>query len=110
MIVKRTPHGRDLLARIMVAVDCQADLLQVVDALGSRRRLTHFLDGGDQKCDQNRNDGDDDQEFNQREPRAANHLATKHGSLLYNEKNKNPTRNVRNGTAVPESSTSLPRC
>jgi hypothetical protein len=44
----------------------QADLLQIVFALGPTRRLARLLNGRKEQCDQNRNDGDDDEQFDQR--------------------------------------------
>jgi hypothetical protein len=53
-----------------VVVTGQTDLLQVVDALGAAGRLARRLHGGKQESDQNCDDGDDDQEFDQRESTA----------------------------------------
>src|SRR5438105_4792256 len=47
---------------------CQADLFQIVRALGAGRSLAHFLDGREQQADQNRDDRDDDQELDERKP------------------------------------------
>src|SRR5690606_37952103 len=43
------------------------DLLEVVSAGGSACRFTGLLDGGQQQCNEDGDDGDDDQEFDQRE-------------------------------------------
>ena len=43
----------------------QAELLEVVGALRPAGRLASRLDRGKQQRDQHRDDGDDDQEFNQ---------------------------------------------
>jgi hypothetical protein len=51
----------------VVIVHGQADLLQIVDALDAPRGFTRRLNGRQQKRDQNRNDGDDDQELDQSE-------------------------------------------
>ena len=50
-----------------VIVDGQAELLEVVLALGSPGGLAGLLNGGEQEGDQDRDDGDDDQELNERE-------------------------------------------
>lgn len=42
---------------------------QLVAALGARRRLAHLLNGGQQKADENGDDGDYHQQFDQRETR-----------------------------------------
>jgi hypothetical protein len=49
-------------------VDRDADLLQVVDALGTSGGFSRRLHGGQQKGDQNRDDGDHHQQFDQGEP------------------------------------------
>src|SRR5262249_61462026 len=43
-------------------------LVQVALAPGALRRLADLLDGGEQKADQDRDDGDDDQQLDQGEP------------------------------------------
>jgi hypothetical protein len=48
-------------------VQGQADLLEVVLALGSRRRLADLLHGGQEQADEHRDDGDDHQQLDQRE-------------------------------------------
>src|SRR4051794_28697731 len=45
----------------------QADLFQIVGALDSCSGFTHLLHGGKQQADQDCNDGDNHQQFNQRE-------------------------------------------
>ncbi len=45
----------------------QAELLEVVGALGAAGGLPRRLDGRQQQCDQDGDDGDDDQQFDQRE-------------------------------------------
>ena len=45
----------------------EADLLEVVDALGAAGRLAGRLDGGQQQGDQDGDDRDDDQELDQGE-------------------------------------------
>jgi hypothetical protein len=47
-------------------VQGQADLLQIVHALGTVGGLAHFLDGGQQQAHQNCNNGDHNQQFDQR--------------------------------------------
>ena len=51
----------------MVVVQGDADLLQVVRALGAAGRLAGGLDGGQEQGDQHGDDGDDDQKLDQRE-------------------------------------------
>src|SRR5205823_1785621 len=46
---------------VMMIVQRQADLLAVVLALGSERRLTDLLNGWEKQADQDRNDCDDHQ-------------------------------------------------
>ena len=50
-----------------VVVDRQADLLQVVDALGAPGGLAGRLDGRQEQGNQDGDDGDDDQQLDQRE-------------------------------------------
>jgi hypothetical protein len=52
-------------------VHCQAELLEVVDALGAAGRLASRLHCGQKQRDQHRNDGDDHQQLNQRESGAS---------------------------------------
>jgi hypothetical protein len=52
---------------VVVVHGSQAELLQVVDALDSPRRLPRGLHSGQQERDEYRDDGDDDQEFDERE-------------------------------------------
>jgi hypothetical protein len=63
----------------VVIVDCQPDLLEVVGALSTTSCLTGGLHGGEQERDQNGNDGDDDEQFNKREPSSR---LNSHGSVL----------------------------
>jgi len=48
----------------------QADLLEVVDALRTRRRVADFLNGRNKQRDQNGDDRDDHQQFNQGKARS----------------------------------------
>ena len=52
---------------LVVVVDRQAELLQVVDALGPPGGLAGRLDGGQQQGDQDGDDRDDHQQLDQRE-------------------------------------------
>jgi hypothetical protein len=52
----RVARLREDPQRVLVAVQRQADLLQVVGALDARRGRSHLLDGGEQQADE---DGDD---------------------------------------------------
>jgi hypothetical protein len=45
----------------------QTDLLEVVETGSAPRSLSSRLHGGKQEGDEDANDGDDDQEFNERE-------------------------------------------
>jgi hypothetical protein len=56
---------RQLLVGVVKRVRRQADLLQVIDALNSRRRVTHFLHCRDQQRDKYRDDGNHNQQFGQ---------------------------------------------
>ncbi len=58
---------------LLIAMERQTDLLQIILALQPRRRLAHLLDGGHEQRDQNRDDGDDDEQFDEREGGAAGH-------------------------------------
>ena len=58
----------------LVVVQGEADLLEVVDALGTPGRLARRLHGGQQQGDQHGDDRDDHQQFDQRE------ASTFHGS------------------------------
>jgi hypothetical protein len=82
-----------------------ADLLQVVLALRSRRRFTHLLHSGKQQADQDGDDRDDDEQFDQRETDStAVERIPKHDLALVNEKmnepNASPARNSRNNSQV----------
>ncbi len=65
-----TPGGKDPL-RTFVIVHGQADLLQVVRALGTPGGFPGRLDGGQEQRDQDRDDGDHDEQLDQGEPEAA---------------------------------------
>jgi len=57
-----------------------ADLFEVIRALGPRRRFANPLDCRQQEPDQNRDDGDDDQQFDERETGAGSHgISTRGG-------------------------------
>ena len=49
----------------MAIVQCQANLLEVVGAGHAIGRVAHFLHGGDQQANQNRNNGNDYEQFDQ---------------------------------------------
>jgi len=42
---------REALLATVVVVNCQTDLLEIIPALRLRRRLPHFLNGGDEQSD-----------------------------------------------------------
>jgi len=54
----------DLDGRLVI-MKRQADLLEVVDALGPSGGLAGGLDGGQEQCDEHGDDGDDDQKLDQ---------------------------------------------
>ena len=60
--------GRKVLGRGHMVLAGKSDLFQIVGALHAARGLTSLLNGRQQKPDQHSNDGDDDQQFDQREP------------------------------------------
>src|ERR1022692_3851105 len=76
--------GRKLFVGVMIAMGGQAPLFHVVDALGPRRRLTHFLDGRHQERNEDGNDGDDNEQLDQRKGRSL----ARHGGLLFRRRNK----------------------
>src|SRR5262249_60104243 len=49
---------RQPLVYVVVAVQAEADLLEVVLAAGAGGGLAHLLDGGQEQADQHRDDGD----------------------------------------------------
>jgi hypothetical protein len=51
----------------MEAMQRDANLLQVVQALGAGRGVAHFLHGRDQKRNQDRDDGNHHEELDERE-------------------------------------------
>ena len=51
----------------MIVVQRQAELLEVVDALGPAGGLARRLDRGQEQADQDGDDGDDDQQLDQGE-------------------------------------------
>jgi hypothetical protein len=48
-------------------VEAEADLMQVVGTLDPASRIAHLLDRGQEERQENCDDGDDDQEFDERE-------------------------------------------
>jgi hypothetical protein len=58
--------GRETSMGAMVVVQGNANLLHVVPALHSPRRLPRALHRRQEQADQNADNGDDDQEFNKR--------------------------------------------
>ena len=65
--------------RRLEIVDRQADLLEVVDALGAAGRLAGRLDGGQEQADQDGDDGDHHQQLDQGEPSGAVPIRRTHG-------------------------------
>src|SRR5205085_5857837 len=60
--------GREGIVGIVVVVGSQTELLQIVPAAHTVRRFANFLHCWQQQADQNRNDGDDHQQLDQRKP------------------------------------------
>ena len=67
-------HERQGVARLgevaqrgLVVVEGEAELLEVVGTTHPRRRLADLLHRGEQQADEDRDDGDDDEQFNQGE-------------------------------------------
>ncbi len=56
---------------IMVIVECEANLFEIVSTLCSAGRFAGLLNCRQQKCDENRNNGNDDQQFDQRKSTTA---------------------------------------
>src|SRR5262249_3466183 len=65
--------------RVVVTVTAYAQLLEVAGAVRPVGRFAHFLHGRQQQSDQHREDGNDDQQFNERERRPATDRTTPHG-------------------------------
>ena len=65
-IVEREARREHALG-VVIAVQRQADLLQVVLAVGASSRLAGRLDGGRTSADQEADDGDDHQQFDEGE-------------------------------------------
>ena len=63
---ERVPH-REGLVLVVIVLGGQADLLEVVRALGTSRRLAGGLDGGQEQRDQDGDDRDHHQQLDQRE-------------------------------------------
>src|SRR5262249_31109681 len=72
--------GEFAVVRIGVRVDGQADLLEVVLALGAAGGLADLLDGGEQEADEDGDDGDHHQQLDQRERAARPQARMRHGT------------------------------
>ena len=57
----------------MIVHDREAELLEVVDALAPPGRLARRLHGGEEQGDQDRDDGDDHEQFDQGESATTTH-------------------------------------
>jgi hypothetical protein len=75
--------GREPPEIRVVILQGDADLVQVVSALGAGGGLADFLHGGQQQANQDRNDRDHHQQLDQREA-ATLALMGRHGILLEN--------------------------
>ena len=60
-----TRTGWKVVADIGIVVNGKPDLLQIIPALRPPRRFASLLHCRQQQCDQDRDDGDHDQEFDQ---------------------------------------------
>src|SRR5262249_44729402 len=83
------PRGKAPVAALVV-VEGEADLLEVVHALGTPGRFPGRLDRREQKCDEDGDDGDDDQKLDEREAAGADTPLTcgraNHGGTLRGER------------------------
>lgn len=77
------PAGGKSSVSIVVIMGSQTELLQIVHATASTGCFTGSLYRWQEHRDQQRDDGDDDQQFNQRE--AARGLRTKRSTGLYDD-------------------------
>jgi hypothetical protein len=64
---------------VVVVVECQADLLEVISALGAPGGFTGLLNGRQEERDQERQDCDDDEKLNERHARTTS-TVNLHGS------------------------------
>ncbi|MEY3459520.1 MAG: hypothetical protein RL215_2677 [Planctomycetota bacterium] len=53
--------GREAVEGVVIVVQGDAELFEVVFALGSASRFACLLDGGEEECNEDRDDGDDDE-------------------------------------------------
>ena len=79
--VPTSRQREDVVGRVVV-VQRQADLLQVVDALGAAGGLAGRLHGGQQQADQDPDDRDDHQQLDQRESALLVGVGSWHGHLV----------------------------
>src|SRR5437879_4641171 len=78
------PLPRHDAAGVVVVGHGQAELLQVVTALGPRGRLANFLNGGQQQTDQHGDNRDDDEQLDECKaaaPAARDEGRDEHGNL-----------------------------
>lgn len=52
---------------VVVVLECEAELFDVIDALGSASSFASLLNCGQQESDEDGNDGDDHQQFDESE-------------------------------------------
>jgi hypothetical protein len=76
----------------VVTVHRHTQLMQVVGALGAGRRFTHLLDRRQKQADEHRDDGDNHQQLDQRETRAA--IRAAHGGPSWNATGRTSSRKV----------------
>jgi hypothetical protein len=60
------PAGREHVESALVVVKSEANLLEIIFALSSAGSFPRLLNGRQQQCHQNCNDGDHHQQLNQR--------------------------------------------
>src|ERR1043166_1764342 len=65
--IGRRVVGRELLVGAFVIVHGEYELLEIVGALNARGGSAYLLHGRDQQRNQDRDDGDDDQQFDEGE-------------------------------------------
>jgi hypothetical protein len=85
----------------MIIVNRQPDLLEIILALRPSRRLACLLYRRQQQRYQDRDDGDDNQQFNQRKPAHAGFRSSDHETTP-TEKQETPIDNVSTGTPHSE--------
>src|SRR5262249_9058103 len=78
--VPRPAARRERAVGVVVVVKRQADLLEVVLALGAGGGFADFLDGGQEQADEHGDDGYDHQQLDQRETAARGGVRARHAT------------------------------